>query len=84
MHHIKTAISIEESLFEQLNNLARDKRVSRSSLLSLALVEYLTRQSNRDLLMQINDAYAEDFDVTERVTLQHARQQHRRIVEDES
>lgn len=84
MHHIKTAISIEEALFEQLDNLARDKHVSRSKLFSLALAEYLTRQSNRDLLLQINDAYTEDLDVTERVTLQHARQQHRRIVGDEA
>jgi len=61
MSNVKTAISIQKSLFEQAEDLARRMNVSRSRLFVLALEDYIHRQQNRDLWAQINAAYAEEL-----------------------
>ena len=83
MKSIKTAISIQEALFEQAENMARKMRVSRSRLFVLALEDYISRQQNRELLAQINAAYAEDPDPAEKALHRKMRRVHRRMVEGE-
>jgi metal-responsive CopG/Arc/MetJ family transcriptional regulator len=81
MQNIKTAISIQKSLFEQAEILARKMKVSRSRLFVLALEDYLHRQQNRELLTKINAAYADEPDPVEKALRRKARRHHRRIVE---
>jgi len=83
MQTIKTAISLHKSLFEQAEGLARKLKVSRSRLFVLALEDYLKRQENRELLAQINAAYADEPDAAEQTLLRKHRRQHRRMVEGE-
>ena len=80
MHAIKTAISIEKILFDQADNLARTMKVSRSKLFVIALQDYIEHQKNKDMLAQINAAYADEPDTTEQALRRKSRQQHRRIV----
>jgi metal-responsive CopG/Arc/MetJ family transcriptional regulator len=65
MDTIKTAISINKSLFEQAEKLAGEMNVSRSRLYALALEEYIRRQENRAMLAQINAVYADEVDAEE-------------------
>jgi hypothetical protein len=51
---VKTAISVQESLFERADALARQLHLSRSQLFSRALGEFLDRHENRMLLEAIN------------------------------
>ena len=83
MKSIKTAISIQEPLFEQAEKMAHKMRVSRSRLFVLALEDYISRQQNRELLAQINAAYAERPDPAEKTLNRKMRRVHRRMVEDE-
>ena len=83
MQNVKTAISIQKSLFEQAENLARRMKVSRSRLFVLALEDYIHRQQNRELLTQINAAYADEPDPAEKNLRRKAKRSHRRIVEGE-
>ena len=83
-HHVKTAISLDQSLFDELVRLARSMQVSRSELLAKALAEYLERRHNRELLAELNEVYAEEPDEEERAVLGYARRQHRRIAGAES
>ena len=53
---VKTAISVEESLFKEANELARKMKVSRSRLVSLALAEYVGRRRAQQLIQRINEA----------------------------
>ena len=62
---VKTAISMEESLFKEANELAGELQVSRSRLVAMALEEYLSRRRLRDLQERINEAYAEPLDEQE-------------------
>lgn len=83
MQNIKTAISIQKSLFEQAENLARTMKVSRSRLFVLALEEYLHHHQNRELLTRLNAAYADEPDSAEQKLRRKTRRTHRRIVEGE-
>lgn len=80
---IKTAISLQESLFEQMDSLARTMRIPRSRLFALALEEYIHRHQNRLLLEKINQAYDDQPDVQEQTRRRALRRQHRKVVEGE-
>lgn len=83
MQSVKTAISLHKSLFEQAEDLARKMKVSRSRLFVLALEDYLKRQENRELLAQINAAYAGEPDAAEQTLRRKHRRHHRRLMEGE-
>lgn len=83
MGYIKTTISLQKPLFEQAEALARKMKISRSCLFALALEDYLQRQQNRDLLAQINAAYAGEPDPSEEAPRYKSRHTHRSIVEHE-
>jgi len=54
---VKTAISLEASLFDQINELTRELEVSRSRFFALAAQEFIARHENRKLLDALNAAY---------------------------
>lgn len=84
MANIKTAVSLQESLFEQVEAIARDMKVSRSRLFALALENFVRDYEDRQLFEKINQAYGDTPpDETERKRLNQMRRQQRRIVEGE-
>ena len=54
---VKTAISLDQELYAQVEELAASLKVSRSRVFALAAQDYLRRQENKQLLEQINAAY---------------------------
>ena len=85
MATIKTAISLQDVLFAQVEDLARDLRVSRSHVVALALEEFVQRHHNRQLLEAINQAYDHEHTLDDEpmVRTSASKQQHRRSVEGE-
>ena len=83
MANVKTAISLQKSLFEQVEALAREMKVSRSRLFVLALEEFVRRYQNQQLLERINQAYQDVPDTTEPSRLRSMRRLHRQVVEGE-
>ena len=57
MATIKTAISIEKSIFEQMDVLAKDLNISRSRLFSQAAKKFIERHKNIALLELLNETY---------------------------
>ncbi len=57
MPNIKTAISIEKPIYEKMDMLAKNFKVSRSFIFSLAAKEFIQRHQNDELFQQINKAY---------------------------
>ena len=43
MAHVKTAVSIEESLFREAESLAENMNVSRSKLFAAAISEFISK-----------------------------------------
>lgn len=84
MATVKTAISLQESLFEQAEVLASQMNVSRSRLIAIALEEFIRRHQNRQLLEKINAAYGESPEAKEEPNpLDGMNQHHKSIVEGE-
>jgi len=83
MASIKTAISIEKPLFEQVDALAHELKISRSRLFVLAAREFIKRYKNRKLLDAINDAYDDLADPAEETTLRQMRSGHFELVKDQ-
>jgi metal-responsive CopG/Arc/MetJ family transcriptional regulator len=82
MANIKTAISVQKSLFEQAESLAREKKVSRSRLFVMALEDYLRREENRKLAKQLTEVYGEP-DPEQEAVQRKMKRYHRRVVEAE-
>jgi metal-responsive CopG/Arc/MetJ family transcriptional regulator len=80
---VKTAISIQESLFKQAEELARKLQVSRSKLVSLALEEYVGKHRTEELVRQIREAYEGYPDEEEREFLRLANASSARLTEDD-
>ncbi len=83
MTSVKTAISIQKSLFEKVDNLAREMNVSRSRVFVMAVEEFLQRYQNQQLLEELNRAYEDAPTQDGKEYLEHMRQQQRRVVVDE-
>ena len=83
MTSVKTAISIQKSLFEKVDNLAREMNVPRSRIFTMAVEEYLQRHQNRRLLAEINRAYEDEPSQAEREYLERMRRQQKKAVKEE-
>jgi metal-responsive CopG/Arc/MetJ family transcriptional regulator len=83
MATIKTAISLQDSLFEQVEDLARNLNVSRSQVVALALEEFVQRHQNRQLLDALNHAYGDISNADDLPRTPARKRQHRRLVEGE-
>ena len=78
---MKTAISIEKPIFQQMDLLAKKLKISRSRLFSIAAQEFLQKNKNIDLLNSLNAAY-DDLPETEPI-VSRMRSTHYKIVKDQ-
>jgi metal-responsive CopG/Arc/MetJ family transcriptional regulator len=84
MTNIKTAISLQKSLFEQAEGIAEEMQVSRSRLYVIALENYIREYQDRKLFDDINKACTDIVeDPHEQSRIRQIRRQHRRMVEGE-
>ena len=83
MATIKTAISIQKSLFEQVNALAEELQVPRSQLFVLAVEEFIERYQNQKMLEALNEAYTDVSDQDEKALREGMRRQHRQLLEEQ-
>ncbi len=81
MSVVKTAISLQENLFQQVEQLASDLNVSRSSLIAMALEAFIECYENKRLLEQLNAAYEDDPQSEELEVSRAHRACYRRIAE---
>jgi metal-responsive CopG/Arc/MetJ family transcriptional regulator len=56
---MKTAISVNTSLFERAERYAKEKKISRSRLFAEAMEEYLEKREKDKIIEQINKVCAE-------------------------
>ncbi len=80
MANIKTAISIEKPLFEEVEALAGEMKVSRSYMFALAAREFIECHKNRKLFEAINAAYKDLPDPGEERIRVQMKPKHRRLV----
>lgn len=78
---VKTAISLQRSLYEQVDKLAREMSLPRSQVFVLALEAYVARHQSRVLLQQINTAFSDTPEKNEVRRQKAMRRSHKHIVE---
>ena len=83
MTTVKTAISLPASLFEQAETLAGEMQISQSSLIEIALEEFIRRRESQQLLEKINAAGEAPLSEEEQVLLRKMSRSHRSLVECE-
>ena len=75
-----TAISVEETLFEKVEALARELDISRSRLFALAAQEFIDRHQAQRLLEAINTTHDDLLDLQEQALRQQMRARQRELV----
>lgn len=68
---MKTAISIPDHIFEEVNKLAKENKTSRSQIFCAAVEEYLKKMKAHKLLEALNSVYADE--VTPEEELLHTK-----------
>lgn len=81
---VKTAISIQEKLFKEVNELAGELHVSRSKLFVMAVQDFIKKNKGHNLLSQINDAFSDHPDSEELKVHRKMRQKQAKNLERES
>ncbi len=82
MSQVKTAISVEEGIFKQLNAFAHKIHVSRSKLFEIAAKEWLKAEQRKRLIGRINKAVEKDhLDAEDKRQAGFMRAQHRKLVD---
>ncbi|MCA9918106.1 MAG: hypothetical protein KC445_09145 [Anaerolineales bacterium] len=59
MSTVKTAISLEKPLLEQIDSLAQEMGIPRSRLFVIAMETFLAQRQNKQMLDAINEVYQE-------------------------
>jgi len=57
---MKTAISLPDDLFEEIDKYARERGSSRSEVFVLALRDFLRRRESQRMLEALNSAYSNE------------------------
>ena len=81
MPNVKTAISIEKPIFDQMDVLAKNLKISRSRLFSMAAREFIQRYKNIELLRSLNDAFKDLPESEPIVSEMHSK--HYQLVKDQ-
>jgi metal-responsive CopG/Arc/MetJ family transcriptional regulator len=55
---MKTAISIPDDIFREIEKFAEEHKCSRSEVFVIAIKEFLTKLESRKLLNALNEAYS--------------------------
>jgi hypothetical protein len=79
---MKTAISIEGRLLHEADETARLMGLSRSRLFALAVGDFLQRQRQERMLLQLNEVYAGGAQPTEERLLTGIKTRFRRTLKD--
>lgn len=80
---VKTAISLRQHLFEDVNELADEMKISRSKVFVLAVEDFIKKHENKKLLSKINEAFADYPDIEEKENNDLMKNKHRKILESE-
>jgi hypothetical protein len=76
MAHVKTAISLDESLFREAEDWAGKLGVTRSQLFARAVEEYVRRHENEELLRRLNEAHSDGPEEEDEKALRHGQALH--------
>ena len=81
---VKTAISMQQNLFNEVNELASELKVSRSKLFVLAIEDYIKKNESKKMLSQINAAFSDFPDKEEKINTSMMKRKQKSILVKDS
>lgn len=82
-NNIKTAISLDKELFDEVEALAQEMEVSRSYVFSLAARQFIEHHRSQEMLDEINEAHHDLPDPVEEAHQKQMRVKHFEAVKDQ-
>jgi metal-responsive CopG/Arc/MetJ family transcriptional regulator len=79
---MKTAISLDDELLQQVDKTARRMGLSRSRLFALAVADFLQRQRQEQMLHRLNEVYASVMESAEKRLLKRIKSKVRRTAKE--
>jgi len=79
---VKTAISVEKSLLDKIDETAKNISLSRSNFFAMAAENYLLHIETQELIEKLNEVYGDGLDDTEIKTLKGMKAVMQRHAED--
>jgi predicted transcriptional regulator len=79
---MKTAISIDDALLHEADQTARLMGLSRSRLFALALADFLRRRRKEQMLLRLNEVYANGIEPGEKRPLAGIKAKVRPVLKD--
>lgn len=81
---MKTAISIPDEIFQEIERFSKEHRYSRSEVFVMAAKEFLEKLKSRELFNSLNEVYSEP-ESTEETTLREKSKEHysKKILKEE-
>ena len=79
---MKTAISIDDGLLQEADETARLMGLSRSRLFALAVGDFLQRQRQEQMLLRLNEVYANGMELGEKRLLNRIKTKVRRMAKE--
>jgi metal-responsive CopG/Arc/MetJ family transcriptional regulator len=79
---MKTAISINDELLNETDRVARELRVMRSRLVSIALQSWLRERRQDEMIEQLNRVYSEKPAPGDARTLKNMKRKFRATIKD--
>jgi metal-responsive CopG/Arc/MetJ family transcriptional regulator len=79
---MKTAISIDDEILQEADKTARRMGLSRSRLFALAVGDFLHRQRQEQMLLRLNEVYADQGAPSEKGLLSGIKAKARRSLKD--
>ena len=77
---MKTAISIPDDLFNEVNKLAKENKTSRSQIFCAAVEAYLEKIKSHKVLEALNSAYADDETAEEKLLRKRSMEHYSRTI----
>ncbi len=77
---MKTAISVPDNIFEEVDKLARESKTSRSQIFCIAVEEYLKKIKARKMLEALNSVYADEETSEEKLLRAKSKEYYERKV----
>ena len=81
MATIKTAISIQQALFDRVNELAEELQIPRSQVFALAVEEFIKQHENRGIFDALNEVYDDAPGPGEEALREGMRRRQRQVLE---
>ena len=80
---MKTAISIPDKIFKEVEKIAKENHYSRSEVFVIAIREYLEKRKSKKLLDALNEAYSAAESPEEYTVREEGKKLHSKTVRKE-